>query len=139
MGTGKIARKLGAALLDDAAKGFKGPIFLDAGGHIEGESPQEAGRDFAVNALVRQDPDLSLEEGNEYENARLLVGLVDPLLKKGVDGPFPHSLLDPPAVEEGELHVREYPEKTHKGKKEHGREGNVEPDGEVMQGHGEDE
>ncbi len=39
MRAGKMARKLGAALLDDAAEGFKGSVFLDAGGQLLGEGP----------------------------------------------------------------------------------------------------
>ncbi len=139
MGAGEMARELGAALLDDAAERFESVILPDSGGKLSGEGLPGVGRDPGVDALVCKDPDFALKDRNEDENARLLVGLVEPSLKKSIYNPFPHGLRDPFAAEEGKLHVREGPEETDEGEEERRRDRNVKPDRRVAQGHGKDE
>ena len=103
----EVARQLGAALLNDAEERLRGAALLDALGQLPGQGAPEVISDLAVYAPVTEDPDLSLEEGDEDEDARFPLRPVSAFLIEAVDRPLPHRVLDPLLVEKGELQMGE--------------------------------
>ena len=82
-------------------------LLLDALGQLPGQRAPEIISDLAVYAPVTEDPDLSLKEGDEDEDARFPLRPVSAFLIEAVDRPLPHRVLDPLLVEKGELQMGE--------------------------------
>ena len=84
--------------------------------------------DLSVDAPVRQNPYLSLKEGEEEEDARALPRPVKPPLVERPERPFPHRPLFAPVAHEYPLEVGQAPEELVTGKGEEKGDGDKGPD-----------
>ena len=98
-----MSGQLITALRNDPAERIKGAAVPDPVGKLHHQGAPEILLYFLIDAFVTQNPDASLEEGDEYENACFVFGAMEPFFIKRKDGPVSHRAIRPVMVHQGEL------------------------------------